>query len=93
MTHDHDTPEGTPDGREGQVSELAPEGDGVTGADGRGLFTSEGFVVLAGSRGPREIAPSIAATSDGRMRDPLFEAGVLKVDGDSVVFVRDHLFT
>ena len=30
MTHDHDTPEGTPDAREGQVSELAPEGDEPT---------------------------------------------------------------
>jgi hypothetical protein len=62
------------------------------GADGRGLFTPEGFVVLAGSRGPREITPSMANTSDGRMRDPLFESGVLKVDGDDVVFTRDHLF-
>jgi predicted GIY-YIG superfamily endonuclease len=62
------------------------------GADGLGLFTPEGFVVLAGSRGPREITPSMANTSDGRMRDPLFESGVLKVDGDEVVFTRDHLF-
>ena len=48
--------------------------------------------MLAGSRGPREITPSMANTSDGRMRDPLFESGVLKVDGDEVVFTRDHLF-
>ena len=62
------------------------------GADGRGLFTPEGFVVLAGSRGPTAIVPSIVSTSDGRMRNPLFESGVLQVEGDSVVFVRDHLF-
>jgi hypothetical protein len=30
MTHDHDTPEGTPEDQDGQVSELAPEGDEPT---------------------------------------------------------------
>jgi predicted GIY-YIG superfamily endonuclease len=62
------------------------------GSDGRGLYTSEGFVVLAGSRGPLEISPAFAATSDGRMRDPLVESGVLKIEGHEIVFTRDHLF-
>jgi predicted GIY-YIG superfamily endonuclease len=62
------------------------------GSDGRGIFTPEGFVVLAGSRGPIDIVPSIADTSDGRMRDPLLESGVLKVEGQQIVFTRDHLF-
>ena len=48
--------------------------------------------MLRGSTGRKEIAPSIANTSDGRLRDPLFESGVLKVDGDTVVFTKDHLF-
>lgn len=63
-----------------------------SGANGRGLYTPDGFVVLRGSTGRKEIAPSIANTSDGRLRDPLFESGVLKVDGDTVVFTKDHLF-
>jgi hypothetical protein len=62
------------------------------GAQGRGLYTPEGFVVLAGSRGPLDLAPSLVGTSDGRMRDPLLELGVLVVEGESIVFTKDHLF-
>lgn len=78
-------------------SSLAPGGDEVfycrsSGADGRGRYTEEGFVVLKGSTGRKEIAPSIRNTSDGRMRDPLFANGVLQIEGEKFVFVKDHLF-
>jgi hypothetical protein len=63
-----------------------------SGANGRGLYTEEGFVVLAGSTGRKDVVPSIANTSDGRMREPLLKSGVLKVDGDKIVFTKDHLF-
>ncbi|MDH4406652.1 MAG: GIY-YIG nuclease family protein [Cyanobium sp. D14.bin.5] len=36
------------------------------GVDGRGLYTPEGFVVLAGSVGRLENVPSIQGTNDGR---------------------------
>ena len=61
-------------------------------ADGKGLFTAEGFVVLAGSRGPRDMVPSASDSSAARIREPLLESGVLKIDGQDVVFTRDHLF-
>jgi len=63
-----------------------------SGANGRGLYTEEGFVVLSGSTGRKDVVPSIANTSDGRMREPLLKSGVLKVDGDKIVFTKDHLF-
>lgn len=62
------------------------------GVDGRGLFTNEGFVVLAGSVGRRHNVPSIKGTSDESFREKLISDGVMKVEGDNVVFTRDHLF-
>ena len=61
-------------------------------ADGRGLLTDDGFVVLKGSVGRRENVPSIRGTSTERLRHKLIESGVMRVAGDTVVFERDHLF-
>jgi len=61
-------------------------------ADGRGYYTEEGFVVLAGSTGRRENVASIQKTGEGRFRDRLIESGVLRVEGDRVVVTKDHLF-
>lgn len=61
-------------------------------ADGRGYYTEEGFVVLAGSTGRLENVASIQKTGEGRFRDRLLESGVLKADGDRVVIAKDHLF-
>ena len=36
--------------------------------------------------------PSIQGTSDANFRSKLIHDGVMKVDGDAVVFARDHLF-
>lgn len=63
-----------------------------SGANGRGMYTPEGFVVLAGSTGRRENVPSIVGTSGERLRQNLEQAGVYRVEGDQVVFQRDHLF-
>lgn len=63
-----------------------------SGADGRGVYTSDGFVVLKGSRGRKEIVASLVGTAGAAHRESLIEAGVLAVDGDMVVFTRDHLF-
>jgi hypothetical protein len=64
----------------------------AAGADGRGLLTDEGFVVLKGSVGRLANVPSIQGTSDERFRAKLIEGGVMRVDGEKVVFERDHLF-
>ena len=63
------------------------------GADGRGVYTSEGFVVLAGSVGRLENVPSIQGTNDGRVRERLIAAGVMEVsEAGTITFPRDHLF-
>lgn len=63
----------------------------VTGIDGRGLYTSEGFVVLKGSRGKRANGPSLTDANQ-RFRRQLVDAGVMREEGEEVVFVKDHLF-
>lgn len=62
------------------------------GVNAKGLYTQEGFVVLAGSVGRKDNVPSIVGTSDANFRAKLIAAGVMKVDGDTVVFTKDHLF-
>lgn len=64
----------------------------AVGADGRGVYTPEGFVVLEGSVGRLENVPSIQNTSDGRIRQRLIAAGVLQPNGSKVTFAKDHLF-
>lgn len=63
----------------------------VTGIDGRGLYTPEGFVVLKGSVGRRENVATFTE-SNKRFRRRLVEAGVMKEKGDTVVFAKDHAF-
>ena len=63
-----------------------------SGADARGLYTAEGFVVLKGSTGRKGNVTSIEGTSDARFRARLVEAGVMQEQGDKIVFTKDHLF-
>ena len=63
-----------------------------SGADGIGEYTTEGFVVLKGSRGRTENVASIQGTSQERFRNQLVVEGILtEIDG-MYVFSRDHLF-
>lgn len=64
----------------------------ASGANGRGLYTQEGFVVLKGSIGRKLNVPSIVGTSVEGLRAKLLESGVTRVIGDTVVFEKDHLF-
>lgn len=64
----------------------------ASGADGRGLYTEEGFVVLKGSIGRRENVPSIVGTAGERLRQRLLDGGVTAVQGDKIVFQKNHLF-
>ncbi len=61
-------------------------------AEGKGFYTEEGFVVLAGSSGRRESVASIQATGEGRFRERLIDSGALRVEGERVAMVKDHLF-
>lgn len=63
-----------------------------SGANGKGLYTEEGFVVLKGSTGRRDVVDSIKGTWHETVRNDLLKAEVLQVQGDNVVFTRDHLF-
>lgn len=62
------------------------------GVEGRGLVTTEGFVVLAGSVGRLAHVRSIQGTSDANFRDKLLREGGMVAEGDTVRFMRDHLF-
>lgn len=64
-----------------------------SGADGVGEYTSEGFVVLKGSRGRLENVASIRGTSSERFRGKLLKEGVLNIDGGGVILTRDYLFS
>jgi len=63
----------------------------VKGSDGRGRYTPEGFVVLKGSRG--RLANSTAiGSSDAKFRQRLLDTAAVQVEGEEVVFPKDHLF-
>ena len=64
----------------------------ASSTNGRGMYTEEGFVVLQGSVGRKENVPSIIGTAGERLRNRLVESGVMRVEGDTVIFERDHLF-
>ncbi|MCX7411709.1 MAG: GIY-YIG nuclease family protein [Planctomycetales bacterium] len=64
----------------------------ASGADGRGLYTPEGFVVLKGSTGRKANMPSAVGTGHERFRNKLLESGVMRAEGEKVIFEKDHLF-
>ena len=64
----------------------------ASGTSGRGAMTDDGFVVFKGSVGRKQNVKSVAGTSMERFRERLIETGVVKVDGDKIVFERNHLF-
>jgi predicted GIY-YIG superfamily endonuclease len=64
----------------------------ASGANGRGMYTEEGFVVLKGSVGRKENVPSLVGTAGESLRNRLIDSGVMRIEGDSVVFEKDHLF-
>ena len=78
-------------------SPVAPEASEIlyckgSGADGRGLYTPEGFVVLKDSVGRKANVPSIVGTAAERFSTKLLETGVLRADGEKVIFEKDHPF-
>lgn len=61
-------------------------------ADARGIYTEEGFVVLAGSSGRLVTVPSFQSHGYHRVREQLLEQGVLVARDGRIHFTRDHLF-
>ena len=80
---------------------VAPSGSSLTkgdaffcksaGIDGRGLYTTEGFVVLKGSEGKRANVPTLSEANQ-RFRQKLLDGGIMKPQGQAVIFTKDHLF-
>lgn len=64
----------------------------ASGAQGRGLYTSEGFVVLKGSTGRLENVKSIQGTAGEALRQRLLDAKIMVPNGSRVIFEKDHLF-
>ena len=64
----------------------------ASGANGKGIYTEDGFVVLKDSIGRLENLSSIKGTSGERFRSRLLETNVMKPEGDTVVFMKDHSF-
>lgn len=62
------------------------------GVNGTGEYTSEGFVVLKGSRGRVKNVASIEGTADQRFRERLIAEGVMVERDGMLEFVKDHLF-
>lgn len=63
-----------------------------SGTNGTGIFTPEGFVVLKNSRGRRVSVKSLEGTTSKRGREKLFSSDVIRIDGDTSIFNKDHLF-
>lgn len=60
--------------------------------DAKGYFTSEGMLVLAGSQGRPDCDPSKYAGIN-KIREALAAEGVIRIDDDTLIFLKDHLFT
>ena len=60
-------------------------------AEGKGQYTSEGFVVFKGSLGRKGAVASLG-TSAKKHREKLIATGILKAKGDTLIFTKDHLF-
>lgn len=64
-------------------------------SDARWLYTEEWFIVLKGSRWPKSLVKSEIDKKQYayRNRPLLLSEWVIEEDGDSIVFLQDHLFT
>jgi len=62
------------------------------GVDAKGLITSEGFVVTAGSKAAMELAPAFKKHNYLKLRTQLIAEGVLEPRGDQLIFEKDYIF-
>jgi hypothetical protein len=64
-----------------------------SGADGVGEYTTEGFVVMKGSKVRADMVASLKSTASGRLRSQLETEGTLIAQDGAIIFTRDHLFS
>lgn len=64
----------------------------ASGADARGLYTQEGFVVLKDSIGRLESKPSFAGCTWDVLRQKMVQSGIMREERGNLVFTKDHLF-
>jgi hypothetical protein len=64
----------------------------AAGADGRGLLTDDGFVVFKGSVGRRANSRGIQGEFHEQFRTKLIQSGVMREDGERVIFEKDYVF-
>lgn len=65
----------------------------VRGADAVGQTVADGFVVFAGSRAAKEVAPAFNKHNYKKLRDRLIEEGILKEQDDCFQFTSDYVFS
>lgn len=65
----------------------------MAGIEGRGEYTSEGFVVLRGSTARLENVPSIQGSAAQRYRERLVESDVMVEKNGVYEFSKDYLFS
>jgi hypothetical protein len=63
------------------------------GHEARGQYQPDGFVVLAGSTGPRAETESYQDTSEQSLRRRLLEDGTFVADGETLRLARDYAFS
>lgn len=62
-------------------------------SDAQGLFTQEGFLVLKGSRWPKELASNMKKNGWQSKREKLISKWIISEQGDDIVFLKDCLFS
>ena len=65
------------------------------GCDAKGVYTPEGFLVLKGSKGSKDMVKSVIKNKGYayRKRQQLFEKNIIKEDGNTIVFEENYLFS
>ncbi|MBL9154117.1 MAG: GIY-YIG nuclease family protein [Verrucomicrobiales bacterium] len=64
----------------------------ASGAEGRGQYTEEGFVVLKGSKGRAKSVPSFVGGTWHEQRERMIEVGEMKIEGEALIVTKDLLF-
>ena len=65
------------------------------GCNAKGIHTEEGFLVLKGSVGAKDLVKSVLENHyyAYRKRPQLFEKNIIKEEWDTIVFLEDYLFS
>lgn len=63
------------------------------GADGRGEYVEDGFLVLRGSKAPIGVTPSARGKYAEKIRERLLRSGIIEERDGHYIFIEDHLFS